>query len=229
MNFARIAVRRAGALLVAFAAPLLFLKVDGRAAETVKIVVADPVLDRNGDGYQDVISAGRAVHHDIDFDGIYDYTLTFAFKEYTPEGHRQYLASGLASDVFAELTRAGLDKLCASERVEANWTAEHFREFPYYHHGYGRLQIFDGSPENDGRLAGKAARPRYAYTVSFNPDGSVASVRHGDRTVTLAAFDYEANASSGTRLTLPQIERPEDLARIRAELDKLFEQATGAF
>ena len=163
----------------------------------MRIPIADPVLDRNGDGFQDVLPAGRAVHHDVDFDGRFDYTLSFAFKEYTPEGHRQYLASGCAPDIFADLTRKGLDNLCASERVAANWTAEHFREFLYYHDGYGRLQIFDGSPENDGRLAGKTPRPRYAYSVVFNPDGSVASVQRGDRTVALATFDYEANTSVG--------------------------------
>ena len=221
-------IRHASALAAALAAftALLLLPVSAVPGdEPLRIPVTDPVLDRNGDGYQDVIPAGRAVHHDIDFDGRFDYTLAFAFKEYTAEGHRRFLSSGLAPDVFAELTRAGLDNLCASERVAANWTAEHFRDFLYYHHGYGRLQIFDGSPENDGRLAGKSARPRYTYSVAFNPDGSVASVQRGDQTVTLATFDYETNTASGTRLTLPQVDRPEDLARIRTVLEKLFETA----
>jgi hypothetical protein len=207
------------AILLALASPAV------RADEPVRIAIADPVLDRNGDGFQDVIPAGRAVHHDIDFDGRFDYTLSFAFKEYTAEGHRQYLASGLAPAVFADLTRAGLANLCASERVAANWTAEHFREFPYYHDGYGRLQIFDGSPENDGRLAGNTPRPRYAYAVAFNPDGTVASVQRGDRARSLATFDYEANTAAGTRLTLQRVVGPEGLAAIRAELDRLFEEA----
>ena len=112
--------------------------------------------------------------------------------------------------------------------MAANWTAEHFREFGYYHDGYGRLQIFDGSPENDGRLAGKTPRPRYAYSVAFNPDGSVASVQRGESTIALATFDYETNTSSGTRLVLPRIDNPGDLAAIRAELDKLFATAPGA-
>lgn len=196
------------------------------AAEIVRIRVDDPVVDRNGDGFQDVIVIGRAVHHDLDFDGVFDYSLSFAFKEYTPEGHRRYLASGLAPDVFAELTRAGLDNLCASERVAANWTAEHFREFGFYHDGYGRLQIFDGSPVNDGRLAGTSPLPGIEYTVNFNPDGSVATVRRGDRTVALAQFDYEKNVSTGTRLLLPRIVGPADLAGIRAELGRLFPAAS---
>ena len=197
------------------------------AEEPVRIAASDPVLDRNGDGFQDVIPAGRAVHHDIDFDGTFDYTLSLAFKEYSPEGHRQYLASGFAPEVFAELTRKGLDNLCASERVAADWTAQHFREFLYYHDGYGRLQIFDGSTENDGRLAGKSPRPRYTHTVVFNPDGSVATVQRGESTLALATFDYGTNTSSGRRLSLPRISRPEDLAGIRSELDKLFETAPG--
>lgn len=208
----------------AFAAALLVLLASGsRADGPVRVPIDDAVLDRNRDGFQDVIVAGRVVHHDVDFDGRFDYSLSLAFKEYTPEGHRQYLASGLAPDVFAGLTRKGLDNLCASERVAANWTAEHFREFLYYHDGYGRLQIFDGSPENDGRLVGDSQRPRCEYSVTFNPDGTVGSVQRGDRTIVLAAFDYERNTSSGTRLLLPRIGRPEDLARIRAELGRLFE------
>jgi len=217
------------ALAAALLAALLALTPPAvRAEGLVRIAIADPVLDRNGDGFQDVLAVGRAVHHDIDFDGRFDYTLTFAFKEYTPEGHRQYLASGFAPEVFAELTRKGLDNLCASERVAANWTAEHFRDFPYYHDGYGRLQVFDNSLENDGRLAGKTPRPRYEYAVAFNPDGSVASVQRGDRTVTLAAFDYAANTAAGTRLTLSKISRPEDLVGIKSVLDKLFETAPGS-
>jgi hypothetical protein len=198
-----------------------------RADEPVRVRTGDAVLDRNGDGFQDVVVAGRAVHHDIDFDGRFDFTLALAFKEYTGEGHRRYLGSGFAPEVYADLTRKGLDNLCASERVAANWTAEHFREFPYYHDGYGQLRIFDGSPENDGRLAGDSPRPRYEYTVVFNPDGSVASVQRGDRTISLAAFDYEKNVSSGIRLILPGIARPADLEGIRAELGQLFESAPG--
>jgi hypothetical protein len=213
-------------LCAALAAAALVPAAPGaHADELVRIRTDDAVLDRNGDGLQDVLVAGRAVHHDIDFDGRFDFTLTFAFKEYTGEGHRQYLGSGLAPEVYADLTRKGLDNLCASERVAANWTAEHFREFRYYHDGYGRLQIFDGSPENDGRLAGATPRPRYEYTVAFNPDGSVATVQRGDRTIQLATFDYEKNVAAGTRLALPRIGRPEDLAGIRAELGRLFESA----
>lgn len=221
--------RSAGAIVAGLVAVLLSLPAPVAGAdEPVRIAIVDPVLDRNGDGFQDIIPAGRAVHHDIDFDGRFDYTLFFAFKEYTPDGHRHYLASGLAPAVFAELTRKGLGELCASERVAANWTAEHFQEFLYYHDGYGRLQIFDGSPENDGRLAGKAPRPRYAYAVAFNPDGSVAAVQRGERTVALATFDYETNTSSGARLFLPKISRHEDLTAIRAELEKLFETTPAA-
>ena len=194
----------------------------GRSTEIERVAADDGVLDRNGDGARDVIVAGRAVHYDLDFDGRFDYTLAFAFKEYTTAGHQEYLASGFAPEVFAELTRKGLDNLCASERVAADWTARHFREFLYYHDGYGTLRILDGSPENDGRLAGPAPRPRHEYAVVFNPDGTVASVQRGDRTITLANFDYEKNASTGTRLLLPKIERPEDLAGIRAQLDGLF-------
>lgn len=219
---------RVRVLACALAAALSVLPAPAaRAEEPLRIATADPVLDRNGDGFQDVLPVGRAVHHDIDFDGRFDYTLSFAFKEYTPEGHREYLASGFSPATFAALTRKGLDNLCASERVAANWTAEHFQEFSFYHDGYGRLQIFDGSPGNDGRLAGKTPRPGYAYTVVFNPDGSVASIQRGGRTVSLATFDYEANASAGTRLTLPKIGRAEDLQAVISRLAALTETAPG--
>jgi len=204
---------------------LLPVPVAGGAEGPVRVATADRVLDRNGDGFQDVIPAGRAVHYDVDFDGLFDYTLTFAFKEYTPEGHREYLASGRSPAVFAVLTKKGLDNLCASERVAANWTAEHFREFLYYHDGYGRLQIFDGAAENDGRLAGGKPRPRYAYSVAFNPDGTVASIQRGDRTIELATFDYEGNTSKGSRITLPLINGPDELVRIRSALDGFFDVA----
>jgi len=214
---------------IALTAILLVLPAPAaRADEPLRITISDSVLDHNGDGFQDVLPVGRAVHHDIDFDGRFDYTLSFAFKEYTPEGHRAYLASGFAPATFAELTRKGLDNLCASERVAANWTAEHFQEFHFYHDGYGRLQIFDRSPENDGRLAGKTPRPRYSHTVTFNPDGSVASVQRGERTVTLATFDYEANVAAGARLTLPKIDHSRDLAEIISTLDTLFETVPGS-
>jgi len=58
----------------------------------------------------------------------------------------------------------------------ANWTAEHFRGFLYTTTANGRLQIFDGSPENDVASPGRPRAPRYAYSVAFNPDGSVATV-----------------------------------------------------
>lgn len=215
---------RSAARAAAFAAALVASCASAPpAVEVVRTRTADPVLDRNGDGVQDVIVAGRSVHYDLDFDGVFDYSLSLAFKGYDGEGHRRYLASGLAPDVFAELTRAGIDKPCASEFVEAQWTSAHFREFRYYHDGYGRLQLFDGSPANDGRLAGGVVLPRYAYSVAFNPDGTVATVQRGDRTIALAVFDYEKNTSTGTRLLLPRIAGSADLAVIRAELGRLFE------
>jgi hypothetical protein len=117
----------------------------------------------------------------------------------------------------------GLDNLCASERVAANWTAAHFGEFLYYQDGCGRLQIFDGSPQNDGRLAGKSPRPRCEYTLAFNPDGTVATFQRGERTIALATFDSDRNVSSGTRLVLPRTIKPADPAGIRLELSRLFD------
>ena len=211
-------------LLGALAALALLLRPPQTLAEDgpVRVPVADAALDRNGDGFQDVIVAERAVHRDLDFDGRYDYSLSLAFKEYTTEGHRRYLASGLARDVFAELTREGLDKLCASERVAANWTAEHFREFLYYGDGYGRLILFADAPENDGRLAAARSRPKFSHVVEFNPDGTIETVRRGDRAVTLATFDYDRNVSAGTILRLPRIATIDDLRAVRSTLDGLF-------
>jgi hypothetical protein len=42
------------------------------AEQPVRIPAVDAVLDRNSDGFQDVIVAGRAVHHDLDGDGRFD-------------------------------------------------------------------------------------------------------------------------------------------------------------
>lgn len=210
------------ALLVPGAVLAAALAGPSAADGPLRLVAADPVLDRNGDGYQDVIVADRSVHVDFDGDGRFDYSLALAFKKYETTGHRRYLESGFSPEVFAQITREGIESLCASERVDANWTAEHFRDFLYYHDGYGRLRLFDASPENDGRLAGKNARPRYEYTVVFNPDGTVATVERGDRTLTLASFDYEKNLSAGPRLLLPRITGAAELAQIREELGKLF-------
>jgi hypothetical protein len=201
---------------------LLLLAGAAVAGEPVRIPVADAVLDRNGDGFQDVIVSGRTVQRDLDFDGRFDISLSLAFKEYTTEGHQRYLASGLARDVFVELTREGLDRLCASERVAADWTAAHFREFLYYGEGYGRLVLLADAPENDGRLASARPQPKFSHVVEFNPDGTVETVRRGDRAVALATFDYGRNVSAGTILRLPPIATIDDVRAVRATLDALF-------
>jgi hypothetical protein len=184
--------------------------------------VEDPVLDRNGDGFQDVIVNKRKVHYDIDFDGRFDYTLTMKFSEYTTKGHQQYLASECDKEVFAELTLTGLDELCQDERQKAQWTADNFSAYYYYHDGYGFLSVFSDSPANDGRLAGKKHKGEYAYWVTFNPDGSVRTARRGDERVTVTEFDYETNTNPGKKVMLPKIETVEDLQRIRSEIDHLF-------
>jgi hypothetical protein len=206
------------------AAALCLLLGAGSAAaeEPVRVRVADAALDRNGDGFQDVIVSGRTVRRDLDFDGRYDLSLSLAFKEYTTEGHQRYLASGLARDVFVELTREGLDRLCASERVAADWTAAHFREFLYYGEGYGRLVLLADAPENDGRLASARPQPKFSHVVEFNPDGTVETVRRGDRAVALATFDYGRNVSAGTILRLPPIATIDDVRAVRATIDALF-------
>lgn len=192
------------------------------ATEIVRNTVDDPVLDRNGDGFQDVIVRKRKVHYDIDFDGRFDYTLTLKFEEYTTEGHRKYIGSSCSSEVFAELMEEGLDRLCQEERMKARWLEDNFSTFSFYHDGYGLLSIFTDSGENDGRLADRKQKGEYAYIVSFNPDGTVKTVRRGPDRVKLAVFDFDANTSSGKKVRLPKIESIEDLSRIRAELDHLF-------
>jgi hypothetical protein len=188
----------------------------------VRVPVADAALDCNGDGFQDVVADGRRVHRDPDLDGRYGLSPSFAFKGHSTDGHRRYLASGLARDALADLTREGLDRLCASERVAADWTARHFREFLYYGDGYGQLVLLAAAPENDGRLASAQPQPKYSRVVEFNPDGSVESVRRGAHTVHLATFAYERNVSTGTILRLPPIATIEDLRTVRATHDALF-------
>jgi hypothetical protein len=203
------------AALAAIAAP-------PAAAEYRKNPVEDPVLDRNGDGFQDVIVDKLKVHYDIDFDGRFDYTLTMKFNEYSTKGHRKYLASECDKEVFAELTLEGLDELCQDERQKAQWTADNFSAYYYYHDGYGFLSIFTDSPANDGQLADKKHKGDYAYWITFNPDGSVKTARRGDERVTVTEFDYETNTNPGKKVMLPKIETVEDLQRIRSEIDHLF-------
>lgn len=187
-----------------------------------RVPVDDPVLDRNGDGYQDVIVDRRKVHYDIDFDGRFDYTLVLKFAEYTSEGHRRYIASGLDSTVFAELTMEGLDTLCASDREKARWIEDNFSTYPFYHDGYAFLYLFSESPANDGRLLSPKEKGDYLYYVTFNPDGSVQKVRRGDVSVTVTEFDYKTNTNEGEKILLPGIEKAEDLEAIRSKLEKIL-------
>jgi hypothetical protein len=194
----------------------------GPPGEVVRFTVDDPLLDRNGDGFQDVIVYKRKVHYDVDFDGRFDYTLTLKFQEYTTEGHRKYLGSSCDQEVFAELMEEGLDNLCQDERTKAAWMEKNFSAYSFYHDGYGLLSIFSDGPGNDGRIVDRKKKGTYDYIVIFNPDGGVKSVKRGSERVTAAEFDYGTNTSSGRKILLPKIEGPGDLDRIRAELDHLF-------
>ena len=131
------------------------------AGEPERLATDKAHLDRNGDGYQDVIVSSRKVHYDADFDGLFDYTLIFSFAEYTSSGHEKYLASNCSGEVFEEITMEGLDELCASDREEQRWFESNFKDFPYYHDGYGFLYLFADSPDNDGRLAAPKAKGTY--------------------------------------------------------------------
>jgi len=192
------------------------------AGEYERISTDSAVLDRNGDGFQDIIIQERKVHYDLDYDGRFDYTLGLKFAEYTSAGHKRYLASDCSTEVFAELTMEGLDELCATDRDEQRWFEKNFEEFSYYHDGYAFLYLFSDSPGNDGRLAAPRAKGDYAYYVTFNPDGSVRSVRRGDERVNVAEFDQKTKVSSGKKVLLPKIVTTEDLAQIRAEIDHLL-------
>jgi hypothetical protein len=205
-------------LVSAFALP------EAGAAEYQKNTVEDPVLDRNGDGIQDVIVLKRKVHYDIDFDGRFDYTLTLKFQEYDTDGHTRYIASGCDKEIFSELTETGLDELCQDERSKAQWTADNYAAYLFYPDGYGFLSLFSDSDGNDGRLTERKHKGEYDYWVTFNPDGSVRTVRRGDERVTVAVFDYETNTNPGTKVMLPKIESVEDLEKIRSEIDHLFEK-----
>ena len=188
-----------------------------------RVAVDDPVLDRNGDGYQDVIVHRRKVHYDIDFDGRFDYTL-----EYSSDGHRQYIASSHDSSLFASLTMEGLDALCASDREKARWIENNFADYPFYHDGYGFLYLFSDSAVNDGRLVSPKEQGEHRFFVTFNPDGSVRQVRRGETSVTLAEFDYETNTNDGEKVFLPRIGGAGDLEKIRGLLEKLLEGGTGS-
>lgn len=187
-----------------------------------KIAVDDPVLDRNGDGFQDVIIKRKAVHYDVDFDGHFDLTLTLHLSSKTT-WHKNYIASSGSPEVFEEIVMESLDELCATDREKAGWYENNFRDFTYYSSGYRRLSLFSASPLNDGRLASKKHKGEYEYWVTFNPDGTVYTVKHGDVRLTLAKFDEETKTSSGEKLTLPAIESREDLDQVRAKLAGLFQ------
>ncbi len=78
------------------------------------------------------------------------------------------------------------------------------------------------SPLNDGRLASKKHKGEYEYWITFNPDGTVHTAKHGDKKLTLAEFDFESKTSSGEKMTLPGIDGKESLDQVRTELGKLF-------
>ena len=190
--------------------------------ELKKVSVDDPVLDRNGDGFQDVIINRKSVHYDLDFDGRFDITLSLYLSEYNSKWHKSYIASNGSPEVFEEITMECLDELCASSRDEARWYEDNFREFTFYSGWYKRLYLFSESPLNDGRLAGKKHKGEYEYWITFNPDGTILTAKHGDKKVVLAKFDEETKTSSGEKMTLPKIESREDLDKVKSELAKLF-------
>jgi hypothetical protein len=203
-------------------AGILLLAAPASAEEgPAKVAVVDPVLDRNGDGFQDVIVKRKAVHYDIDYDGHFDFTLRLPLS-YKTDWHKNYIASNGNPEVFAEITMESLDELCATDRDKAGWYENNFRDFPYYSGGYKRLSLFSASPLNDGRLAGKKHKGEYEYHVAFNPDGTVHTVKQADRKVALAKFDEGSGTSSGEKMTLPVIENRENLDQVGAKLAELF-------
>lgn len=187
-----------------------------------KVAVDDPVLDRNGDGFQDVIVMRKKVHYDVDFDGRFDITLLLPLSEYKTDWHKDYIASKRSPKVFEEITMECLDELCASSREEARWYENNFREFTYYSGWYKRLYLFSDSDLNDGRLTSKKHKGEYEYWVVFNPDGTVSSVKHGDNKMKMAKFDEANKTSSGEKMNLPAIENKENLDQVKMELAKLF-------
>ena len=184
---------------------------------------ADTVLDRNGDGLEDAIFYKRKAHYDIDFDGIFDYTLTFEFKALATKGHMKYARSGYEKGIFAEIMADGLDSLCQEERDNARWTEDNFQTFLYYHDGYGLLSLFSQSDVNDRRLTNRKHRGEYDYIVAFNPDGSIKTARRGEKKVALAVFDYKTNSATGKKVFLPKIESAGDVEAIRKTIDKLVD------
>jgi hypothetical protein len=190
--------------------------------EIEKVATEDPVLDRNGDGFQDVIVNRKRVHYDVDFDGQFDYTLSLYLSEYKTDAHKRYIASGCDPKVFDEITVECLDELCATSREEARWYENNFSTFTYYDGWYTRLYVFADSPMNDGRLTSKKHKGEYEYWVTFNPDGTIKTVKKGDAKVSLAEFDAETKTSSGKKMTLPAIKTKEDMDRVRAEIASLF-------
>ncbi len=183
----------------------------------------DPFLDRNGDGFQDVLLAKNRVHYDLDFDGKFDYTTSLKFTEYTSEGHREYIESGFDKAVYHNLTMAGLESLCANDREAAGWIEENFDKYYFYHDGYSFLAIFSDSEVNDIRIKSPKEKGEYDYRVIFNPDGSIRSIRKGTESVILSEYDYETGEHKGEKVYLPtKIETIDDLEAIKAQLDTYF-------
>ena len=183
----------------------------------------EPVLDRNGDGREDTIFYKRKAHYDVDFDGIFDFTLSLEFKAHATKGHTKYVLSGYDRGVFAEIMADGLDSLCQEERDNARWTEDNFQTFLYYHDGYGLLSLFSQSDVNDRRLTNRKHRGEYDYIVAFNPDGSIKTARRGEKKVALAVFDYKTNSATGKKVFLPKIESAGDVEAIRKTLDELID------
>ena len=190
--------------------------------ELEKISTDDKVLDRNGDGTQDVIVNRKKVHYDVDFDGKFDYYMTLNLSEYKTGWHKDYIASGRDPKVFDQITMDCLDELCASSREEARWYENNFRDFTYYSGWYNRLYLYTDNPANDGRLTQKKHKGKYDFVVGFNPDGTISYVKNGDKKVSMAKFDEASKISSGEKMTLPKIESKEDLEKVRTQLAALL-------
>lgn len=183
----------------------------------------DPFLDKNGDGFQDTIIRRYDTRYDLDFDGKFDYVMGLKFRDFNTGAQREYIESGFDTSVYEKITVKGIDNLCQEGEIENAWFIENYQNYSFWQHGYNFLGILADTEENDIKIRNVKNTPVYEYRVEFNPDGSIASITKGDKEVTLATWDEEANTLEGETVTLPtEIEAMEDLDGIVAELDKLL-------
>lgn len=191
--------------------------------EIEKIEIDDPFLDKNGDGFQDVILRKYDSRYDLNFDGKFDYIMGMKFRDFNTGAQREYIESGFDAAVYEKISIAGIDNLCQEGEIENAWYIENYPDYSFWQHGYNSLDILADTAENDIKIRNVKNTPVYEYRIKFNPDGSIATIKKGDQEIIIATWDEESNTLEGEAVTIPtEIETMDDLDGIVSKLEELL-------